>query len=83
MKKVQIPEINKFEINWNKKQWVQAINDPNQIVLTAGGHDGDTFEGTCLPCEKITMGGFDTCWSKERFKVLTDDITFIISNKED
>lgn len=85
MKKVKIEKIEKQqpEIDWSKKQWVQGKEDKTCIVLTTGEHDGDEFTGTALPCESYTNGEFSENWYKPKFKLLTDDIPFIISNQED
>lgn len=85
MKKVKIEKIEqpKPQIDWGKKQWVQNDIYPEIIVQTTGAHNGDEFTGMSLPCEKYKNGFFTENWIKETFHYLTDDIPFIISNKED
>lgn len=85
MKKVKIEKIEKQqpEIDWNKKQWVQNVFVPSTIIQTTGEHGSDSFMGTALPCKSYPNGCFSRYWYKPDYQLLTDDIPFIISNKED
>lgn len=84
MKKVTIPkEKIETEIDWDKPQWVQSIERPDKIVLTTINHAQESFSGTCMPCLDCPNGKFSHNWAKSAFRLLTDDIPFIISNKED
>ena len=52
------------------------------IVLTNGEHTGNYFEGTALPCEECPKGEFCRKWNKQKFRLLTEEIQFTISNKD-
>lgn len=82
MKKVQIQNQKEKEIDWSKPQWVQSIERPDKIVLITKNHSEEAFSGTCMPCLDCPNGKYSDNWAKSSFHLLTDDITFIISNKD-
>lgn len=81
MKKVKIKE--KKEIDWSKPQWVQGKSTEDTIILTNGKHSDISFTGMALPSKNFPEGCYYTAWSKENFQSLSEDVPFIISNKED
>ena len=85
MKKVKIGKIGQQrpEIDWSKPQWVQSKYFLINIVLTTGESEDSYFTGTALPCKTYPKGSYSVYWSKSDFHYLTDEIPFIISNKED
>lgn len=84
MKKVKVEITKPTTIDWTKPQWVQSKLDPNTIVLTTGFSEKENnFTGTALPCRAYTKGFYSQNWGKQHFELLTEDIPFTISNKED
>ena len=65
-------------IDWSKPQWL--ITQKGTVVLTTGGHSGDYFTGTALPCDSYPKGDYDTKWLKKEFYRPIFDIPFTISN---
>lgn len=81
MKKVEIPNPKQQQlINWDTPQWV-VYEYKNIVILTTGENDGETFTGTCLPCEPHPNGRYSNAWLKKYYSLLTFDIPFTISNE--
>jgi hypothetical protein len=73
-------EVNE-EIDWSKPQWVTS--KMGHIVFTNGKCDNynDSFEGTCIPCDKILEGEFFQSWDKKSFQPIPKDgLTIHIQN---
>jgi hypothetical protein len=72
-------EVNE-KIDWSKPQWVVATDYKN-ILFTSGKHEGNMFEGTCLPCDGFPKGSKDN-WNKSYFKPIPEEGLLIkIKNK--
>lgn len=81
MKQVQISlqEV-KRNIDWEKRQWLQNIYIPSEIVLSTGENLSHIFSGMCMPCLNHPLGRYSAVWDKACFKVLEGSIPFVISN---
>lgn len=82
MRKVYIPNKPKKSepIDWYKTQYLQSKSDPDIIVVMIQEDSRDTqlFTGFCLPCDLYPNGKYSITWVKDLFKVLEEDIPYII-----
>jgi len=80
MKQIEIDSAKTQAINFRSQQWVQSKDIPEIVILTTGGVHGDSFSGMAMPCKMYPKGVFSENWTKEKYRLLTDEIPFIISN---
>lgn len=69
------------DIDWGKPQWF-IDGKEGIVVFTNGKHNGDNFEGTCLPCELYQKGATSLNWNKKFFKPIPKEgLTIKITNE--
>jgi hypothetical protein len=67
------------EIDWDKKMIVvSSIN--GDVILTTVEHNTTDFTGMRIFSNDYQINDFDICWSKHKFKPVTETITIKFSN---